>query len=63
MAAFGPAGSTGELNLSVIVAPIGQGFSLRSLGTPKEAAQEFLRTRVAPPGGQIQAELLGASER
>ena len=63
VAAYGPAGSTGEENLSVICAPIRDSFQLSSLGTPQEAAQTFLDTRVAPAGSQLRAQLLQASER
>ena len=61
--AFGPAGSSGETNVSVIVAPIEPGFSLRQLGTPEEAGKEFLETTVAKPGSGRTAELLRAEER
>ena len=63
VAAYGPAGSTGEQNLSVICAPIRPDFALSSLGTAQEAAQTFLDKNVAPPGSQLQARLLQASER
>lgn len=43
-AAFGPAGSTGEENISVVVAPIRDGFTLQRMGTPEEAATRFLET-------------------
>lgn len=61
--AFGPAGSSGETNVSVIVAPIEPGFSLRQLGTPEEAGKEFLEATVAKPGSGRTAELLRAEER
>jgi PsbP len=62
-AAYGPPGSDGEVNVSVVVAPILPGFRLQSLGTPGEAAQRFLDTIVAPEGSNRQAALLSASER
>ncbi|CAL5226947.1 g9831 [Coccomyxa viridis] len=62
-AAFGPPGSTGEENVSVIVAPIGQSFRLQDLGDASSAAQRFLSTTVAPEGSDKQARLLKASER
>ena len=62
-AAFGPAGSTGEQNISVIVAPIRDGFELQSLGAPKQAAQRFLDNTIAPLGSDLTAELISASER
>ena len=63
VAAYGPAGSTGEENISVICAPIRDSFQLSSLGTAQEAAQTFLQTKVAPEGSQLKAQLLEASER
>ncbi|KAF5843935.1 thylakoid-anchored PsbP-like protein [Dunaliella salina] len=62
VAAYGPPGSTGEENVSVIVAPIDGGFDLGAMGTPDTVAEQFLGM-IAPPGGSVQAELLGASSR
>lgn len=62
-AAFGPAGSTGEQNLSVIVAPTSRNFELQSLGSPTNAAQRFLETTIAPRSSEIEAKLITASER
>ncbi|KAK9814060.1 hypothetical protein WJX72_000166 [[Myrmecia] bisecta] len=62
-AAFGPAGSTGEENISVIVAPIREGFRLESLGSAEEAAKRFLSTTVAPEGSGLEATFLAASSR
>eukprot|EP00775_Hariotina_reticulata_P007016 gene7016-7230_t len=62
-AAFGPAGSTGEENVSVIVAPIFEGFRLESLGTPEVAGQTFLDTIAAPPGSNKTAVLVAATSR
>jgi hypothetical protein len=53
----------GEKNVSVIVAPIFQGFKLAGLGSPAEAAQRFLDTTAAPPGSDKTAELVAASSR
>lgn len=61
VAAFGPPGSTGEENVSVVVAPIMPGFSLEQLGTPTEAATTFLERTVAPPGSGRVARLVSAS--
>jgi len=63
VAAFGPPGSSGELNVSVIVAPIEQSFTLASLGNPREAGAKFLSTSIAPEGSPLTATLLDASER
>lgn len=61
VAAFGPPGSTGEENVSVVVAPIMPGFSLEQLGSPADAANTFLGRTVAPPGSGRTAELFAAS--
>ena len=63
VAAFGPPGSTGELNVSAIVAPIQQGFQLSRLGGPQAAAERFLSTTVAPPGSGLETDLISATER
>lgn len=63
VAAFGPPGSSGELNISTIVAPIAQGFELTSLGDAREAGDRFLTTTIAPEGSKLQASLLSTSER
>jgi len=63
VAAFGPPGSSGELNVSVIVAPIEESFTLASLGDPREAGAKFLSISIAPQGPTLKATLLDASER
>jgi hypothetical protein len=62
-AAFGPAGSTGEENISVVVAPIYQGFKLESLGAADAAGRYFLDNIVAPAGSDKTATLIAAQER
>ena len=62
-AAFGPAGGSGEENISVIVAPIREGFRLEGMGSPEQAGRDFLANTVAPAGSDRRAELLGASSR
>lgn len=62
-AAFGPPGSTGEDNISVIIAPIQDGFRIENLGSPETAAQKLLDATIAPPGGDKKAELLNSSSR
>uniref|UniRef100_A0A0F7H182 Photosystem II reaction center PsbP family protein n=1 Tax=Pelargonium australe TaxID=59866 RepID=A0A0F7H182_9ROSI len=42
--AFGPPGSTGELNVSVIVSPISQDFSIEAFGGPREVGEALVRT-------------------
>lgn len=54
---------SGEENISVIVAPIYEGFQLSSLGTSQAAAQNFLDTIVAPAGSDKTARLIAAQER
>eukprot|EP00878_Enallax_costatus_P032031 GHUV01035122.1.p1 GENE.GHUV01035122.1~~GHUV01035122.1.p1 ORF type:complete len:148 (+),score=32.28 GHUV01035122.1:1210-1653(+) len=54
---------SGEENISVIVAPIYEGFYLASLGTPEAAAQNFLDTIVAPAGSDKTANLKQAQQR
>lgn len=49
--------------MSVIVAPIYEGFTLSSLGSPGDAAQRFLDTVAAPAGGTKRARLVAASDR
>ncbi|GAX76730.1 hypothetical protein CEUSTIGMA_g4177.t1 [Chlamydomonas eustigma] len=61
-AAFGPPGSTGEKNVSIIAAPIMPGFILESLGSAESAAKRFLTT-IAPEGSERSATFLGAQER
>ena len=70
--AFGPVGTAGEENVSVIVTPATPGFtSMRQLvaadnsaAPPAEREAEYLlRTTIAPEGSGKVAELLGARER
>uniref|UniRef100_A0A0F7H1I0 Photosystem II reaction center PsbP family protein n=1 Tax=Francoa sonchifolia TaxID=23250 RepID=A0A0F7H1I0_9ROSI len=44
VAAFGPPGSTGELNVSVIVSPVPLDFSIDAFGGPKEVGEQVIRT-------------------
>uniref|UniRef100_A0A0F7CZB1 Photosystem II reaction center PsbP family protein n=1 Tax=Hypseocharis bilobata TaxID=253189 RepID=A0A0F7CZB1_9ROSI len=44
VAAFGPPGSSGELNVSVIVSPISLDFSIEAFGRPKEVGEALVRT-------------------
>lgn len=61
--AFGPPGSTGEQNMSVIVAPILPGFSLTSMGPPQFVADRLLAESIAPPGSGKEATLLDSGKR
>ncbi|KAL9685327.1 hypothetical protein QQ045_022775 [Rhodiola kirilowii] len=42
--AFGPPGSTGELNVSVIVSPVPLDFSIEAFGGPREVGEAIVRT-------------------
>ncbi|KAL9248114.1 hypothetical protein vseg_021473 [Gypsophila vaccaria] len=42
--AFGPPGSTGELNVSVIVSPVPPDFRIEAFGGPKEVGEQVIRT-------------------
>lgn len=42
--AFGPPGSTGELNVSVIVSPVPLDFSIEAFGGPKEIGEAVVKT-------------------
>lgn len=54
---------SGEENISIIVAPIFEGFRLDSLGSPQAAAQQFLDTIAAPQGSDKTAALVAAEQR
>lgn len=54
---------SGEENISIIVAPIFEGFQLSSLGSPQQAAQQFLDTIAAPAGSDKTAALVAAEQR
>ena len=49
--------------MSVIVAPIGRGFQLDSLGGPEEAGGRFLSTMIAPRGSGLETNLIKAFAR
>ncbi|KAD3067869.1 hypothetical protein R6Q59_018080 [Mikania micrantha] len=42
--AFGPPGSTGELNVSVIVSPVPLDFSIEAFGGPEDVGEAIVRT-------------------
>jgi len=60
---YGPPKGNGEENISVVAAPIMAGFTLEGLGEPSTAAQSFLDSTIAPPGGEKRAVLLDAGSR
>ena len=61
--AFGPPGSSGEENISVVVAPIQAGFKLESLGTAEQAGRRFLETTLASINANREANLVSAQSR
>ena len=62
--AFGPPGSDGSTNVSVVSTQVLPGFSMQTtLGTPEYAAHYLLDTRIAPQGSGKSAELIEAYER
>ncbi|CAI5469754.1 unnamed protein product [Closterium sp. Yama58-4] len=61
--AFGPPGGNGELNVSVVVAPVPRGFSLRSFGDAESIGGRLLANVIAPAGSGREAMLLSASEK
>mmetsp|Transcript_9916 Transcript_9916/g.11550 ORF Transcript_9916/g.11550 Transcript_9916/m.11550 type:complete len:363 (-) Transcript_9916:138-1226(-) len=67
--AYGPPGyfnekgvSQSDTNVSTLVSSVRPGFTLRSLGSPTEAAQTLLRVSLAPEGSGRVATLLAACE-
>lgn len=62
-AAFGPPGSSGEENISVVVAPIQSGVQLTDLGSAEQAGKRFLETNVASINANREAKLLFAQSR
>lgn len=63
--AFGPPGTSGEENLSVVVQEanaFGVTFRLKSLGSPEEVAVRLFEGALARPGSGKEATLLGAEE-
>ncbi|KAG0560680.1 hypothetical protein M758_9G004400 [Ceratodon purpureus] len=63
LVAFGPPGTLGELNVSVVVAPVADGFTLEKLGDPREAGEIILKRSIAPEGSNKVATLLEATRR
>lgn len=61
--AFGPAGSSGELNVSVIVAPIPLDFRIEKIGGPKEVGELILNSFIASKRQKITPMLINAFRR
>ncbi|CAM6105064.1 unnamed protein product [Calypogeia fissa] len=61
--AFGPPGTDGALNVSVVVAPVYSGFRLQEIGGPQEAGERILKQFIAPEGSKKVATLLNAQQR
>ncbi|CAD5165027.1 unnamed protein product [Musa acuminata subsp. malaccensis] len=64
VAAFGPPGSNGELNVSVIVSDVPRDFAIEDFGGPKEVGETVLR-RIAGSrrGSDVSAALVDATVR
>ncbi|GMH13153.1 hypothetical protein Nepgr_014994 [Nepenthes gracilis] len=62
--AFGPPGSTGELNVSVIVSPVPLGFRIEAFGGPEEVGEALMRT-ITGSGRRpdVKATLIEANSR
>jgi len=61
--AFGPAGQTGEENLSIVLGRVQPGFTLRgALGSPVEGAERLIQATIAKPGLR-EVRLIDACER
>ncbi|KAI4349965.1 hypothetical protein L6164_010501 [Bauhinia variegata] len=58
--AFGPPGSTGELNVSVIVSPVPEDFSMEAFGGPTEVGEGVIRSLT---GAEIKGKLIESSMR
>uniref|UniRef100_A0A0F7H180 Photosystem II reaction center PsbP family protein n=1 Tax=Geranium phaeum TaxID=379952 RepID=A0A0F7H180_9ROSI len=58
--AFGPPGSTGELNVSVIVSPISPDFSIETFGGAEEVGEALVRT-IAGSRPNVKGTLIEAS--
>jgi len=69
-AAFGPPGkfnsrgvSNADTNVSILLTPVSESFSLlRTIGTPQAAAEYLLRTSITPEGSGRVGTLLNACE-
>lgn len=60
--AFGPPGSSGELNVSVIVSPVPPNFSIEAFGSPKEVGESVLRKiATSRRGPDVKASLIDAT--
>ncbi|KAK4751132.1 hypothetical protein SAY87_004614 [Trapa incisa] len=62
--AFGPPGTSGELNVSVIVSPVPLDFSIEGFGGPKEVGEAVLRTiRVSGRRPDVKGSLIQSTLR
>ncbi|KAL2940989.1 PsbP domain-containing protein 7 chloroplastic [Bienertia sinuspersici] len=62
--AFGPPGSTGELNVSVVVSPVSTDFRIEAFGGPKEVGEAVLKTITDPTRRpNVNATLLSSNLR
>ncbi|CAN0914189.1 PsbP domain-containing protein 7, chloroplastic [Linum grandiflorum] len=61
--AFGPPGSTGELNVSVIVSPVPPDFSIEAFGGAEEVGRAIVRTIAGRRPDQVKGTLMKSSLR
>ncbi|KAL8171743.1 hypothetical protein V2J09_023547 [Rumex salicifolius] len=61
--AFGPPGSTGELNVSVVVSPVPLDFRIEAFGGAEEVGEAILRTITGRGRSDLKATLLRAAVR
>uniref|UniRef100_A0A0D6QZH2 PsbP C-terminal domain-containing protein n=1 Tax=Araucaria cunninghamii TaxID=56994 RepID=A0A0D6QZH2_ARACU len=60
--AFGPPGSNGELNVSVMVVPIPTNFKIEKFGDPKQTGEVILSKFIVPRSSNIAAVLIDAKK-
>ncbi|XVF57490.1 hypothetical protein PTKIN_Ptkin06aG0209400 [Pterospermum kingtungense] len=60
--AYGPPGSSGELNVSVIVSPVPLDFSIETFGGPKEVGEAVVRT-ITGQGQDVKGTLIESAVR
>ncbi|XP_071700917.1 psbP domain-containing protein 7, chloroplastic [Rutidosis leptorrhynchoides] len=60
--AFGPPGSSGELNVSVIVSPVSLDFTIEAFGTPDEVGEAIIR-KITSKGSDVKGTLIKSNLR
>ncbi|KAA8536859.1 hypothetical protein F0562_029337 [Nyssa sinensis] len=61
--AFGPPGSSGELNVSVIVSPVPLDFSIEAFGGPNEVGEAVVRTITGSSRPDVRGKLIESALR